>query len=678
MRKAAADIRRPPGPSAWRFLTIAFSTSAWLVASCGPCGRPPDEGPATPPTAEAPGPLTVSTSQAEYLRYDIVRVRVTADPKELGAVRAEDLAGTITRRGAVVPTVGGVRELRFRERGPGVFEARWPVPWNPPQGEYRAEVRAETPSGRYAASAAFTITARRPKRPAKALCVVTLESDGRWDRLAVASPGPNRDWRALVDWAEFMGADAFFSLVGITKEMYAPTMEKPWYPYNLRFAAKLAEECHRRGIKFGGWIGAFLPYGKTQVPLPYKFSRNLVEGEFYYTLHISLADERRRRQVVELARTLQNDDHYDFIGLDYIRTGFGGYELVDEFIADFALEVPGDWPERSLEGRMWWLVGKLRGGDKLMKERWQWWRARRVALTVKKIKEEAGITKPLFVFVLGWEMGHQHGQDILMLNDAGADYCMVMLYEATKDEFDYLIKRWPEYLSQGQVNAVPGISVDRYLLQNKWNPAVNQPYEMYDRYVAAVDGFYGRGNVEGLFWHDFERALYSRRGEEFTCMDYAVAGAAAFTRLRERRGQMPVKLRIRRVRGGPRVDVTVENVGKKPLGDVRVFLPQTHGINPYAASETVLGQLAPGAKVELTLAAGSWDISRRHIIGASAVWGDAPEDRAFDIAIATLYKLPKKEPATAEGGTAEEGTPGPEAAPEGTPGDEAEPPPFPG
>ncbi len=597
------------------------------------------------------GPVTVATDKPSYLRYDVVEVRVKADEKTVGPLAPADISGVITRDGKPVATVGKTRELKFRPNGSGEFAARWPVPWNPALGKYRAEVNVRGEK----AARDFEITGRKVARPLKPMCVVTLESDGKWDRLGVDSPGSNHDWKALADWGEFMGADAFFSLVGITKAIYAPTMEKPWYDYNLKFNPKLAAECHARGMKFGGWIGCFLPYGKTQVPLPYKFSRNLVDGQFFYTLHISLNDEQRFRQVVDLARQLQADPSYDYVGLDYIRTGFGGYELVDEFVNDLALDVPADWGARTLEAKMWWLVGRLRARDEALIELWQWWRARKVALTIKKMKDEAGITKPLFAFTLGWEMGHQHGQDILMMNDAGVDYNMVMLYEATKDEYDYLIKRWPTYLSQGQVNAIPGISVDRYLLLNKWNPDVNQPYEMYDRYVAAVNGFYGKGTLEGLFWHDFERALYSRCGEEFRCMDYAVAGAAAFTRLRERAGAMPVEIRVARVRAGPTVDVTLENTGKGPVKDIAVALAATHGVVVGKAAKKTVATLAPGEKVNLTLAGGSWDVQRRHIIGAYAVWGPKPEDRAFDIGIATLYKLPKKKPAETAAPTAATG-----------------------
>lgn len=634
-----------PAPLAAARVALTLALAATTL-TCGPKKETPKGSAGTAGKGAPAGPFVVATDKKSYLRYDVVEVRVKADTNKLGAVTAADLAGHIIRDGKVVTTVGKMTALKFRAKGPGEFAARWPIPWNPPLGNYRAQVKLA--GGRGEGAADFAIAGRKVARPAKPMCVVTLESDGKWERLGVDSPGPNHNWKALADWGEFMGADAFFSLVGITKAMYGPTMEKPWYDYNLKFNPKLADECHARGMKYGGWIGSFLPYGKTQVPLPYKFSRNLVDKQFFYTLHISLDDEQRFAQVVALARELQNDPHYDYVGLDYIRTGFGGYELVDEFVADLDIDVPADWGTRSLDNKMWWLVGRLRARDEALIELWQWWRARKVALTVKRIKEEAGVTKPLFTYTLGWEMGHQHGQDILMLSDAGADYCMVMLYEATKDEYDYLIKRWPTYLSQGQVNALPGISVDRFLLQNKWNPNVNQPYEMYDRYEAAVNGFYGKGNLEGLFWHDFERALYSRCGKEFRCMDYAVAGAAAFTRLRERAGTTPLRIEITRITGGPLVEVALTNKGKTPIRNIEVALAPTFGVRLYGESKTTLATLAPGATANVKLAAGSWDVKRRHIIGAYAVWGKKPEERSFDIGIATLYKLPKIKPASAE------------------------------
>jgi hypothetical protein len=159
-------------------------------------------------------------------------------------------------------------------------------------------------------------------------------------------------------------------------------------------------------------------------------------------------------------------------------------------------------------------------------------------------------------------------------------------------------------------------------------------------------------------------------------MDYAAAGAAAFTRLRERARTLPLKLRITRVLGGPRVDVTLENVGPKPLREVEVFLAATGGIKAGRASRTTVASLAPGAKTNLTLAAGSWDVERRHLIAACAVWGSAADERACDVAVATLYRLPKKKPEE-EPGTAEGGGEAPPPGDQGG-GGKKEPPPFPG
>ena len=257
-----------PRRSALPAYTLAVVTAAAVFISCRPAAKTPGAKAGPAPKAAPAGPLVVATDKPKYLRYDIVEVRVKGNAAKLGTLAAGDLAGVITRDGKVVATVGKITTLKFRPRGPNEFAARWPIPWNPPLGTYRAGVTARAPGGNVSAYADFEITGRKVARPPKPFCVVTLESDGKWERLGVDSPGPNHNWKALADWAQFMGADALFSLVGITKALYGPTMENPWYDYNLKFNPKLADECHARGIKFGGWIGAFLPYGKTQVPLP--------------------------------------------------------------------------------------------------------------------------------------------------------------------------------------------------------------------------------------------------------------------------------------------------------------------------------------------------------------------------------------------------------------------------
>ncbi len=579
------------------------------------------------------GPFDAESLKKNYYRYEFVEIEARFDLDKLPSGDDAELTASVSRDGEPVPDVAGRDGMRFVQKEPGVYVAHWPIPWNPELGEYECTVTGDMSGKRVSDTCKFVVKGR-PTVKMKPLCVVNLESDTRFKNRPVVGPdGRTTGWEQLVAWAEFMGADAMFYLTGITKQMYGPTMDDPWYDANREFAEDLGGEAHKRGMKFGGWIGAYLPYGQTQVGLPYKFSRNLVEGQFYYTLHVSLNDEERRKQITELCKEMEASDNFDFIGIDYIRTGFGGYELVDEFVEEMQIEVPTDFHERGLEGRMWWLVSKLRSRDPVMIDLWQWWRASKAARTLKTIKEEAGVTKPFYCFCLSYEFGHQHGQDSLMMYDAGADFVMLMLYDADRNNFDYLVKSWPTFIEEGDGSLVPGLSVDYRFLENKWNPAVNQPMEMFNRYNDVVTKFYPDGSVEGLFFHDLDRALYTRKGEDFIGMDYIVAGGSAFSRLREREKAIPLKLRIENVRGGGVMDCTLENISDEAVDNIEISVPETHGVATGKASEKRIKTIAPGETVEFTLKPRAGGIGRLTILAVMATWGDnpTPQDRAMDI-----------------------------------------------
>jgi hypothetical protein len=637
------------------FVVVIIITTA-LFTSCGEKGGQEEtlEYGVIPIKLE---PFHVYSSRGKYLRYDIVEIIAEFDLNKIPSGDDAILEGGIYKDGELVETVGGIKELRFTKRAPGEYFARWPVPWNPPLGKYEARVKADMTGKAVENSCEFSIAGRKFKPPPKPLCIVNLESDTRFKERAVMGPyNKETGWEQLAAWAEFMGADALFYLTGITKEMYGPTMEKPWYQNNINLAHDLAVEAHKRDIMFGGWVGAYLPYGKTQVSLPYKFSRNLVEGKFLYTLHISLNDENRRAQVVDLLREMNESDDFDYVGIDYIRTGFGGYELVDDFVNELNLETPDDWEARNLEGRMWWLVSRLRARDEKIIRLWQWWRGSKAARTLKLIKEEAGITKPFFCFMLSYEYGHQHGQDPLMMYDAGADLILLMLYDADRNNFDYLMSSWPDYTHEGQAVLIPGISVDKYFLENPWDKRVNQPVEMFNRYNMVVNGFYRDGAVEGLFFHDLDRAIYTRKGELYWGQDYAVAGGAAFGRLREREGAIPIKIRIESIKPGRgiTVEASVENTGKETVDEIEVSIPPTGGVFPGKDSKIVLSDLKPGEKRTVKLSAGTAPVDRMHVVSAMATFGDRPSDRNFDLKSVILYKIPKKEEETTEGETDKE------------------------
>jgi hypothetical protein len=141
-------------------------------------------------------------------------------------------------------------------------------------------------------------------------------------------------------------------------------------------------------------------------------------------------------------------------------------------------------------------------------DQWQWWRAHRVALIVKDIRRRLGPQKPLWAFTLTWDKGWHHGQDPVMMNDAGIDYDALMFYEADKPQYAAMVKAWHEYVRQGDVQLVPGDIFDWGLHQK--DPA--GPAEFARRMRLAVRDVYADGPAKGVFYHDLARLLWGRLG----------------------------------------------------------------------------------------------------------------------------------------------------------------------
>jgi len=132
-----------------------------------------------------------------------------------------------------------------------------------------------------------------------------------------------------------------------------------------------------------------------------------------------------------------------------VRTGLAGYEMVDEFMRDLNVPAPENYGGMTKEERILWLARAVqREKDHEVVALFEWWRAHKVALVLKSILDEAKMSKPVFTFTLGWQQGHQHGQDPAMFVDAGVSYNHIMLYEADRDTLKSMQKQWPGYLSR--------------------------------------------------------------------------------------------------------------------------------------------------------------------------------------------------------------------------------------
>ena len=454
--------------------------------------------------------VRLSSDRPSYLHYDIVDLRLTTNDPLLDRRFETSPPRVIVRRaGEAVTTIGGLRELTLSRAAAGLWTARWPVPWNAPVGEYVPALLGADELKDRLKIAPFTIARRTPlPLPPGGLVVATLESVAPLATMRVRAPdGTQKDWRGLLDWSKDLGATAFLMLGG-----QSPGLKdgQVWVDTNLKIIPEVAKEAHSRGLLFGTYAMYSLTMSKT-VKIPgYEYGLEIKDSQPVVTRAISLRDAKRVDDVASFLKPFADDPNVDFVGLDYIRNALGGYELVDDFVVEMpGVKVPPEWAKLSKTERMTWLARKkIMRKDMGFIDQWQWWRAHRVALIVKEIARRLGGKKPLWAFTLTWDKGWHHGQDPVMMNDAGVDYDALMFYQADKPQYAAMVKAWHEYARRADVQLVPGDIFDWGLHQK--DPA--GPAEFTRRMKLAVDEVYADGPAKGVFYHDLARLLWGRLG----------------------------------------------------------------------------------------------------------------------------------------------------------------------
>jgi hypothetical protein len=340
----------------------------------------------------------------------------------------------------------------------------------------------------------------------KGLVVASLESVTPLKAMKLKGPdGVQTDWRGLLDWTKALGGDAFWMLGGQTPGL-GP--DEVWMRTNLDMIPKVAAECRARGIKFG--VYAMFSLTMSNKPVPgYEYALEIKDGKPVATRAISIRDRKRVDDLVAFLKPYADDPNVEWVGLDYIRNALGGYELVDDFVAEMpGVALPPEWRRLSRDERMTWLARKkIMRRDENFVDAWQWWRARRVALIVKDVKERLG-GKPLWAFTLTWDKGWHHGQDPVMMNDAGVDIDALMFYEADKPQYAAMVKSWHEYVRRGDVQLMPGNIFDWGLHQKD----EAGPKEFGRRMRLAIDEVYADGPAPGIFYHDLARLMWGRLG----------------------------------------------------------------------------------------------------------------------------------------------------------------------
>ena len=317
--------------------------------------------------------VRLDTVKPVYLHYEFIELRLRT--RDLG-LRAKwssfPPSARVTRAGALVPTIAGIREVPLRwDDSKQAWLGRWPCPWNAPDGPYSIELLGPSEEGHRLRSRPFHIVRRVPKHLPPRFAALTWESVRPLASLTVQSPdGTLKDWRGLLDWVEYAGADAFWMLAG---QSPGHSKGETWVGHNLALIPEVAKNAGAGGSSSGS--GPWSPDHVRGGPRPGLSLRARCRrgGTAEATGHL-LADRRGPRTWRPCSRW--DLPGVDYLGLDYIRNALGGYELVDEFLRtcpkSLSAAVAGHrrrsaWPpsraRRSRAGyalhrRSWWRAHK--------------------------------------------------------------------------------------------------------------------------------------------------------------------------------------------------------------------------------------------------------------------------------------------------------------------------------
>jgi hypothetical protein len=507
--------------------------------------------------------LQLQADQETYAHDHWVTLTLRPSSDEVRQLMKRSTAPVVSwveRDGTPVVTVGEMEKVKLVfEKAHGLWRARWPIPWNAPDGIYSLRLTTTSlPVGIGSVQEGNFSVASRDFDPVPAgFGVLTLEGLGSLNRF----PGPNGgppSAGVMAEWAEFIGADAVL-IQGAESSGYSKKLSSsfPWQMRSTQPVASLAHACHARGLKLGVYVLSYMVGGPPAFSPDYAYGWHYQNGRPVYGMDlpvrrgISLEEDKRPGDIVKVLDRWASVEGVDFLGLDYIRPVFGGNELVDEFVQEMpGVQKPEGYNSWTKEQRMAWIArgryiaptAALRNDPKFkITDQWFWYRAHRTAGVVRKIVEGFGGKKPIWAFTLSWQKGWEHGQDPSMMRDAGVDMNGIMLYEADGQQYRGLLSQWNAYTRDSKFNLVVGNTFDWRLHQKTLNPS--GPEEMVRRTLAAVEKFQEGKPVRGIFMHDLARALRGNLGP-YPPQEWFLAAGGAMTRVREIHHRTPYRLSL--------------------------------------------------------------------------------------------------------------------------------------
>ncbi|HXL72145.1 MAG TPA: 23S rRNA (uracil(1939)-C(5))-methyltransferase RlmD, partial [bacterium] len=542
--------------------------------------------------------MVVSMPNGSFLRYEMVpfEIKMTANHTvDFSEVHGEVV---IYNNGEAVTTVGGKDKwVLKKDESDRRLYGNWPIPYNPKPGTYVAELTVTSPEwkGSKVLRSAFTIPPLKPQGLYPGYATLTMEGGKQLINGAVPAIDGSDSMNAAnaIQWARYMGANCYCFLAGQTSIWdHFNSRDFPFSQGDMELADKYGRAAHEAGMKFAAYITTFKVVGDAWNQAPYQFSLGYDKDsdQVVQTRFISLNDPKRRQDVIDILRKFNNDSSIDIIGMDYVRTGFAGYEFVDEFMKDLNVPAPENYGSMTKDDRIRWLAKTVElDKNHEVTSQFEWWRAHKVALALKSILDEAKLTKPVFTFTLGWQQGHQHGQDPAMFVDAGVNYNHIMLYEGDRGTLKSMNEHWPNYLTRGNGMYAMGEMVDFNWVQKSLDPPA--PEELYNREADTFEKWFSVNARVGMFWHDLYRIIYGMRGP-YSDMEWLVAGGKAFTTMKNAEGVLLLKINMevpKEIFGGKAEPINVEVRNQSSQNLRGLILHQLDTAKNYASDLTTVG-----------------------------------------------------------------------------------------
>lgn len=514
-------------------------------------------------------------------------------------------------------------------------------------GEYQAVVLVQTSQGIYGYTKDFTVKGRQspPAKETKKIATLEYAVDLTTKRVPSVETGELTTFDAIYDWIRYMKCDIFWAIGGQTTGWTKGiNSDEPWAKDMIKNIENLAASKKKGNVELGAYVMSYFAAGGGARKGGYDVSigynsetKSLVESR-----HISLADTKRVRDIIDILKRYDSNPNISYVGLDFIRTGeVDGYEMVDEMVELTGVYVPANWQTMSKQARMKWLA--VNRGKKEIGMKWRWFRAHKESLIIKQIKE-SGIKKKLWAFTLGWNQGQEHGQDPYMFFDAGIDYDAVMIYEANRAQHVGMLASWPRYLS-GEYNTLVGNMIDNRLQDGSLRPELEYMKRVYESEAK----FNRSSRIRGVFFHDVSRMLWSRfRGSGNTIREWANINASIVSRIEEKYSENPFNVSVKLDERNRTGVLTIVNRTSKRQNNVSIKTDLAQALSVIALdSEAVNIEAGGTAEIGFRYAYGG---SRYSSLMSFRVASESGEENVA-VAYTLLHTLiPKPEPKKEEEG----------------------------